>query len=76
MFENLKKFSYNIYINNKNMENHLNIEELYEELKEKIVLEFESICEQLLVQQNFSDEEIYKFQTKILDKAQEKYLTK
>ena len=58
------------------MENHLNIEELYEELKEKIVLEFESICEQLLVQQNFSDEEIYKFQTKILDKAQEKYLTK
>lgn len=58
------------------MENHLNIEELYEELKRRIVLEFESICEQLLVQQNFSDEEIYKFQTKILDKAQEKYLTK
>lgn len=76
MFENLKKFSYNIYINNKDMENHLNIEELYEELKRRIVLEFESICEQLLVQQNFSDEEIYKFQTKILDKAQEKYLTK
>ena len=47
-----------------------------EELKEKIVLEFESICEQLLVQENFSDEESYKFQTKILDKAQEKYLTK
>lgn len=58
------------------MENHLNIEELYEELKRRIVLEFESICEQLLVQQNFSDEELYKFQTKILDKAQEKYLTK
>ena len=76
MFQNLKKFSYNIYINNKDMENNINIEELYEELKEKIVLEFESICEQLLVQQNFSDEEIYKFQTKILDKAQEKYLTK
>ena len=76
MFENLKKFSYNIYINNKDMENYLNIEELYEELKRRIVLEFESICEQLLVQQNFSDEEIYKFQTKILDKAQEKYLTK
>lgn len=76
MFENLKKFSYNIYINNKDMENHLNIEELYEELKRRIVLEFESTCEQLLVQQNFSDEEIYKFQTKILDKAQEKYLTK
>ena len=76
MFENLKKFSYNIYINNKDMENHLNIEELYKELKRRIVLEFESICEQLLVQQNFSDEEIYKFQTKILDKAQEKYLTK
>lgn len=58
------------------MENHLNIEELYKELERRIVLEFESICEQLLVQQNFSDEEIYKFQTKILDKAQEKYLTK
>lgn len=58
------------------MENHLNIEELYEELKRRIVLEFESTCEQLLVQQNFSDEEIYKFQTKILDNAQEKYLTK
>ena len=58
------------------MENHLNIEELYEELKRRIVLEFESICEQLLIQQNFSDEELYKFQTKILDKAQEKYLTK
>ena len=57
------------------MENHLNIEELYKELERRIVLEFESICEQLLVQQNFSDEEIYKFQTKILDKAQEKYLT-
>lgn len=58
------------------MENHLNIEELYKELERRIVLEFESTCEQLLVQQNFSDEEIYKFQTKILDKAQEKYLTK
>lgn len=58
------------------MENHLNIEELYKELERRIVLEFESICEQLLIQQNFSDEEIYKFQTKILDKAQEKYLTK
>ena len=58
------------------MENHLNIEDLYGELKRRIVLEFESICEQLLVQQNFSDEELYKFQTKILDKAQEKYLTK
>lgn len=58
------------------MENHLKIEELYKELERRIVLEFESICEQLLVQQNFSDEEIYKFQTKILDKAQEKYLTK
>lgn len=57
------------------MENHLNIEELYKELERRIVLEFESICEQLLVQ-NFTDEEIYKFQTKILDKAQEKYLTK
>lgn len=57
------------------MENHLNIEELYKELERRIVLEFESICEQLLVQ-NFTDEEIYKFQIKILDKAQEKYLTK
>lgn len=57
------------------MENHLNIEELYKELKRRIILEFESTCEQLLVQ-NFTDEEIYKFQTKILDKAQEKYLTK
>ena len=53
----------------------IDIKELYKEFKEKIVLEFESICEQLLVQ-NFTDEEIYKFQTKILDKAQEKYLTK
>lgn len=58
------------------MENHLKIEELYKELERRIVLEFESICEQLLIQQNFSDEELYKFQTKILDKAQEKYLTK
>lgn len=54
----------------------ISIQYLYEEFKENIVLEFESICEQLLVQQNFSDEEIYKFQTKILDKAQKKYLTK
>ena len=54
----------------------IDIKELYEELKEKIVLEFESICEQLLVQENYYDEELYKIQTKILDKAQEKYLTK
>ena len=53
----------------------ISIQYLYKELKEEIVLEFESICEQLLVQ-NFTDEEIYKFQTKVLDKAQEKYLTK
>lgn len=44
----------------------------FKEFNHRVILEYESICEQLVID-NFNDEEAIKIQTLVLDKAQAKW---